>query len=69
MDIVPDKDEPGPLPPPRRPRRPRGPLDPDGEIGARLRELFAATEHEPIPPDLVDLLERLDEAERKGGGA
>ena len=71
MDTVRNKDEPGPppSPPPRRPRGPRGPWDPlgpDSVIGSRLRELFAETEHEPIPTDLVDLLEQLDEAERKG---
>jgi hypothetical protein len=72
MSTVPDTDEPGP-PPPSPPRRrapggrgPRDPLGPDSVIGARLRELFAETEHEPIPTDLVDLLEQLDEAERKG---
>jgi hypothetical protein len=40
-------------------------MGPDGEIGARLRALFAEVEQEPIPADLIDLLERLDEAERR----
>ena len=52
--------------PPQRPRARRNdPLGPDGEIGARLRALYAQVEQEPIPADLIDLLERLDEAERR----
>jgi hypothetical protein len=57
--------------PPRNQRRPRprrnDPLGPDGPIGVRLRALFAEAESEEIPPDLIELLERLDEAERRGG--
>lgn len=41
------------------------PLDPHGEIAMRLRELYAAVEQEPIPTELIDLLEKLDEAEQK----
>ncbi|CAN5654835.1 hypothetical protein BH23PSE1_BH23PSE1_08210 [soil metagenome] len=44
------------------------PLDPlaaNGRIGSRLRALYAEIEREPIPMNLVDLLERLDEAEAK----
>jgi hypothetical protein len=48
------------------PRRGKDPLGPDSEIGARLRALYAEFEREPIPADLIDLLERLDEAERRG---
>lgn len=52
------------------PRRGRGRsvgglLDPHGEIAARLRALYAEVESEPIPSELIDLLERLDEAEAK----
>ncbi len=60
----------GDRPPPPISRRPSGrrkdPLGPDGEIGTRLRALYAEFEREPIPPDLIELLERLDEAERRG---
>ncbi|TPE52525.1 NepR family anti-sigma factor [Amaricoccus solimangrovi] len=49
--------------------RHRGPvgglLDAHGEIAARLRALYAEVEQEPIPAELIDLLERLDEAEAK----
>jgi hypothetical protein len=41
------------------------PLAPGGKIGAKLRALFTAIEREPIPMDLLDLLEQLDEAERR----
>ncbi len=45
-------------------RPPAGdPLDPHGEIARRLRALYAADSQEPIPSDLIALLERLDEAE------
>lgn len=45
--------------------RPEDPLAPEGRIGARLRALYAEIEREPIPTDLIDLLEKLDEAERQ----
>ena len=52
--------------PTRRKRRPIGGLlDPHGEIASRLRILYAEVEQEPIPTELIDLLERLDEAEAK----
>lgn len=41
------------------------PLDPHGEIGSRLRALYAEVESEPIPAQLIDLLEKLDEAEKQ----
>lgn len=52
-------------------RPPAGdPLDPHGEIARRLRALYAADSQEPIPSDLIALLERLDEAEMgRGPGA
>lgn len=54
--------------PPRFPpyRRRRDPLGPDSELGARLRALYATFEEEPIPADIIDLLEQLDDAERGG---
>lgn len=55
-----------PKEPIRRKRRPVGGLlDPHGEIASRLRILYAEVEQEPIPTELIDLLERLDEAEAK----
>lgn len=41
------------------------PLAPGGRIGARLRALYSEIEREPIPANLLDLLEKLDEAERR----
>lgn len=41
------------------------PLAPGGRIGARLRALYAEIEREPVPGDLLDLLEQLDEAEQR----
>jgi hypothetical protein len=41
------------------------PLAPGGRIGARLRALYSEIEREPIPGTLLDLLEQLDEAERR----
>jgi hypothetical protein len=43
------------------------PLAPSGRIGAQLRALYDEIEREPIPEDLVDLLEKLDEAEKRQG--
>ncbi|WP_290737742.1 NepR family anti-sigma factor [Amaricoccus sp.] len=52
--------------PPRRARpRSRDLLGPECEIGFRLREYYGAFEKEPIPPEIIDLLERLDEVERR----
>jgi len=53
--------------PPHRIRRTNsGPLDPHGEIAARLRALYAEDLSQPIPAELIALLERLDEAEDRG---
>ena len=49
----------------RRPRPVGGLLDPHGEIASRLKALYAEVEQEPIPMELIALLERLDEAEAK----
>ncbi len=65
-DEIEDRTPPEAPPPPRRARgRRRDPLGPDGEIGWRLRELYAEVEREPIPAQLIDLLEKLSEAEAK----
>ena len=61
MDDTPNMSE----PPRRRPRSVGGLLDPHGEIASRLRALYAEVESEPIPAQLIDLLERLDEVEAK----
>ncbi len=65
MSAVPDHPTDPKEPPQRMRARRKDPLGPDGEIGARLRALYAEVEQEPIPSDLIDLLERLDEAERR----
>ena len=65
MSAVPDSPTNQYKPPERSRARRKDPMGPDGEIGARLRALFAEVEQEPIPADLIDLLERLDEAERR----
>jgi hypothetical protein len=46
-----------------RPRRNDDGLGPTSDIGARLRALFGAVQDEPIPDRLIDLLEKLDQAE------
>lgn len=48
-----------------RPRRNDDGLGPNSDIGARLRALFGAVQDEPIPDRLLDLLEKLDQAEGK----
>lgn len=69
MTLVPDQteDETPAAPPPVRARRGSDPLGPDGHIGASLRALYAEVESEPIPTQLIELLEQLSEAERKAG--
>lgn len=49
------------------PDRPRtgDPLAPSGRIGAQLRALYDEIEREPIPHELIELLEQLDEAEKR----
>ena len=37
------------------------------EIAVRLRALYSETESQPIPNHLIELLERLDEAEKGDG--
>jgi hypothetical protein len=66
VTLVPDSSSDGDAPRPQRPRRRRkDPLGPDGEIGSRLRALYSEVEQEPIPSELVELLEKLSEAERR----
>jgi hypothetical protein len=62
---VPDRPQDQNKPPRRLGARRKDPLGPDGEIGARLRALYAEVEQEPIPADLIELLDKLDEAERR----
>lgn len=54
---------------PRPATRRKDPLGPGSKIGDRLRELYAQFEQEPIPADLIDLLEKLDDAERGRSGS
>ncbi|WP_280955335.1 NepR family anti-sigma factor [Cohaesibacter haloalkalitolerans] len=47
-----------------RSMRPDEELDPNGAIAQKLKALYTQTEQEAIPDRFLDLLERLDEAER-----
>ncbi len=38
-------------------------LDPNNQIGVKLRSLYAAAQDEVIPDRFLDLLEKLDQAE------
>lgn len=40
-------------------------FDANGPIGRKLKSLFEVIETEPVPDRILDLLEQLDEAERK----
>ncbi|AWI56074.1 NepR family anti-sigma factor [Sinorhizobium fredii] len=40
----------------------------NGVIASRLRALYQAIESEPVPQQFIDLLRRLDEAERAQSG-
>jgi len=46
------------------PRRSRDGLGPNTDIGAKLRAFYGSVEDQPIPDNLLDLLEKLDQAER-----
>lgn len=48
-----------------KPRQQDDGLGPTSDIGAKLRALFGAVQDEPIPDRLLDLLEKLDQAESK----
>ena len=39
-------------------------LGPTSDIGSRLRALYGAVQEEGVPEQLLDLLEKLDNAER-----
>ncbi|MBW9063765.1 hypothetical protein JNB71_10580 [Rhizobium herbae] len=47
-------------------RRVNGMMDPNNQIASKLRALYSAVEQEPIPDMFLDLLEKLDQAERMG---
>jgi hypothetical protein len=38
-------------------------IDPNSQIGVKLRSLYAAAQEEAIPDRFLDLLEKLDQAE------
>jgi hypothetical protein len=40
-------------------------FDPNGPIGRKLKSFYDVIETEPVPDRLLDLLEKLDEAERR----
>ena len=40
-------------------------LGPNSDIGNKLRALYGAVQEEGIPPKLLELLDRLDEAEQR----
>ena len=52
-----------------RSRRHDDGLGPNSDIGMKLRALYGAVQNEAIPDKFLDLLERLDEAERKAAAA
>ncbi|WDR07542.1 NepR family anti-sigma factor [Devosia rhodophyticola] len=43
-------------------------LGPNSDIGARLRALYGAVQDEGVPDQLLDLLEKLDSAEKTQRG-
>jgi hypothetical protein len=54
-------------------RRPNGRaadiLDPNNQIGVKLRSLYAAAQDEAIPDRFLDLLEKLDQVEQRMASA
>ena len=50
---------------PARPRRTDDGLGPNSDIGARLRAFYTSVQDEAIPERLLDLLEKLETAERE----
>lgn len=52
-----------------RPRRMEDGLGPTSDIGAKLRALYGAVQDEGIPERLLDLLEKLDQAEQQSNAA
>lgn len=47
-----------------RPGRADDGLGPTSDIGSRLRALYGAVQEEGVPDQLLDLLEKLDSAEK-----
>ncbi|KXF76203.1 RNA polymerase [Paramesorhizobium deserti] len=47
----------------------RDELGPNSEIGSKLRALYTSIQEETIPDRFLDLLEKLDQAERHRSGA
>lgn len=41
--------------------------DASDAIGSQLKQYYKSVEQEPVPDHLLDLLEKLDQAERSGG--
>ena len=52
-----------------RPRRMDDGLGPTSDIGAKLRALYGAVQDEGIPEKILDLLEKLDQAEKQSRNA
>lgn len=44
-------------------------MDPNASISRKLKEYYGSLQDERIPDRFLDLLERLDEAERNAGAA
>jgi hypothetical protein len=44
-------------------------LDPNNQIGVKLRSLYAAAQDEAIPDRFLDLLEKLDQVEQRMASA
>lgn len=40
-------------------------IDPNSEIGSKLKALYSSLQDEPIPDRFLDLLDKLDESERR----
>ncbi|MFT4163349.1 NepR family anti-sigma factor [Shinella sp.] len=43
-------------------------FDPNGPVGRKLKSFYDVIETEPVPDRLLDLLEKLDDAERRAKG-
>jgi len=50
-------------------RSSRDELGPNSEIGSKLRALYTSIQEETIPARFLDLLERLDQAERNSSSS
>ncbi len=40
-------------------------FDPNSEIGSKLKAMYSSLQEEPIPERFLDLLDKLDESERR----